>query len=261
MPILDRQDTGPIARLTLNAPEKLNALSDAMLAALQDQFDQLAGDRNIRVVTITGAGKAFCAGHDLKEMTAGRQSPDGGRAYFADLFNRCSSVMRAIRTLPQPVIAAPHGIATAAGCQLVASCDMAVAAHGTRFGVNGVNIGLFCSTPMVALSRNIPRKQAFEMLTTGDFISARRAAELGLINRAVPADQLTSEAMTLAEKIAAKLGTAVAHGKGAFYQQLHLPTDQAYDFTGDIMVRNLLEADTREGIDAFLEKRAPDWQQ
>jgi enoyl-CoA hydratase/carnithine racemase len=169
--------------------------------------------------------------------------------------------MARIQSLPQPVIAQVHGIATAAGCQLVATCDLAIAAEDTRFGVNGVNIGLFCSTPMVALTRSIPRKQALEMLTTGEFISAPRAAELGLINRAVPGDQLATETNALAEKIAAKLGTAVAHGKGAFYQQMHLPMDQAYAFTGDVMVRNMLEADTREGIDAFLEKRTPDWKQ
>ncbi|WP_300547119.1 enoyl-CoA hydratase [Roseovarius sp.] len=261
MPILDRQDTGPIARLTLNAPEKLNALSDSMLAALQAQFDQLAEDKTIRVVTLSGAGKAFCAGHDLKEMTAGRQSPDGGRAYFADLFNRCTSVMRAIRTLPQPVIAAPHGIATAAGCQLVASCDMAVAAHGTRFGVNGVNIGLFCSTPMVALSRNIPRKQAFEMLTTGEFIDTTRAAELGLINRAVPPEDLEASTLALAETVAAKLASAVRIGKRAFYEQLEMGFDAAYAHTGAVMVENMLDRDTAEGINAFIEKRAPDWDQ
>ena len=163
--------------------------------------------------------------------------------------------------LPQPVIAQVHGIATAAGCQLVATCDLAIAADDCRFGVNGVNIGLFCSTPMVALTRNIPRKQAFEMLTTGEFISAPRAAELGLINRAVPGDQLTQETEALAEKIAAKLGTAVAHGKGAFYQQMQMASEQAYAFTGEVMVRNMLEAETREGIDAFLEKRRPDWPQ
>jgi len=184
MTILERDDSGAIARLTLHSPGNLNALSDAMLEALRAEFARLAEDRTIRVVTISGAGKAFCAGHDLREMQAARQSGDGGRAYFADLFARCTAVMCAIRDLPQPVIAAPHGIATAAGCQLVASCDMAVAAHGTRFGVNGVNIGLFCSTPMVALSRNVPRKQAFEMLTTGQFIDCERAQALGLIQPA-----------------------------------------------------------------------------
>ncbi len=261
MAILDRTDEGAIARLTLNSPENLNALSDAMLVALQAEFDRLAQDRSIRVITIQGAGKAFCAGHDLKEMTAGRQAEDGGRAYFADLFARCARMMTTIRTLPQPVIAAPHGIATAAGCQLVASCDMAVAAHGTRFGVNGVNIGLFCSTPMVALSRNIPRKQAFEMLTTGQFIDTTRAAELGLINRAVPAEDLETETMALAQTVAAKLGSAVRIGKRAFYEQLEMGLDAAYAHTGAVMVENMLNRDTAEGIAAFIDKRAPDWDQ
>jgi enoyl-CoA hydratase/carnithine racemase len=261
MPILIREDQGAIARLTLNAPEKLNALSDAMLAALQEEFDALRDDRSIRAVILGGAGKAFCAGHDLKEMTQGRQAEDGGKAYFADLFTRCSKVMTAIRSLPQPVIAKPHGIATAAGCQLVASCDLAVAAHGTRFGVNGVNIGLFCSTPMVALSRNIPRKQAFEMLTTGEFIGTDRAIALGLINRAVPEDQLDTAATELAETIAAKLGSAVKIGKQAFYQQLEMGLDDAYAYTRDVMVENMLDRDTEEGIAAFIEKRPPEWTQ
>lgn len=261
MPILERKDTGAIARLTLNHPEKLNALSDAMLAALGDAFEALAADEKIRVVIIGGAGKAFCAGHDLKEMTQGRQAEDGGKAYFADLFNRCTRVMTAIRNLPQPVIAQPHGIATAAGCQLVASCDMAVAAEGTRFGVNGVNIGLFCSTPMVALSRNIPRKQAFEMLTTGEFINTDRALSLGLINRAVPHDDLEEATNQLAETVAAKLGAAVRIGKRAFYDQLEMGLDQAYAHTGQVMVENMLNRDTEEGIAAFLEKRPPQWDQ
>jgi enoyl-CoA hydratase/carnithine racemase len=261
MTILQRSDQGAIARLTLNHPEKLNALSDAMLAALQAEFDSLAQDPSIRVVILAGNGKAFCAGHDLKEMTQGRQAPDGGREYFADLFARCARVMTAIRTLPQPVIAQPHGIATAAGCQLVASCDLAVAATGTRFGVNGVNIGLFCSTPMVALSRNIPRKQAFEMLTTGEFIDTDRALALGLINRAVDPDRLEAETDALAHKIASKLGAAVRIGKRAFYDQLEMPLEQAYAHTGAVMVENMMYADTAEGISAFLEKRSPDWDQ
>ena len=261
MPILERKDTGAIARLTLNHPEKLNALSDAMLTALSDEFEALSTDDTIRVVIIDGAGKAFCAGHDLKEMTQGRQAEDGGKAYFADLFRRCTKVMTAIRNLPQPVIAQPHGIATAAGCQLVASCDMAVAAEGTRFGVNGVNIGLFCSTPMVALSRNIPRKQAFEMLTTGEFIDTDRALDLGLINRAVPQDELDEATNQLAETVASKLGAAVRIGKRAFYDQLEMGLDQAYAHTGQVMVENMLYRDTEEGIAAFLEKRPPQWDQ
>jgi len=261
MAILEREDHGAIARLTLNAPEKLNALSDDMLAALQAEFDGLREDRAIRAVVLAGAGKAFCAGHDLKEMTQGRQAEDGGKAYFADLFTRCARVMTAIRSLPQPVIARPHGIATAAGCQLVASCDLAVAAEGTRFGVNGVNIGLFCSTPMVALSRNIPRKQAFEMLTTGAFIDTDRAAELGLINRVVPEVELDAATMELAETIAGKLGSAVRIGKQAFYTQLEMGLDEAYAYTRDVMVENMLYRDTEEGIAAFIEKRPPEWEQ
>lgn len=261
MPILIREDAGAVACLTLNAPEKLNALSDEMLAALRDEFARLAGDSAIRAVILKGAGKAFCAGHDLKEMTRGRQAEDGGKAYFADLFTRCSEVMTAIRDLPQPVIAAPHGIATAAGCQLVASCDMAVAAEGTRFGVNGVNIGLFCSTPMVALSRNVPRKQAFEMLTTGQFIDCARAREIGLINRAVPEDRLDDAAGELAETVAEKLGSAVKIGKRAFYAQLEMGLEDAYAYTRDVMVENMLYRDTEEGIAAFIEKRPPEWTQ
>ncbi|KUJ85896.1 enoyl-CoA hydratase [Ruegeria marisrubri] len=261
MAILERNDTGAIAHLKMNAPERLNALSDEMLAALQAQFDELREDRSIRAVILSGAGKAFCAGHDLKQMTAGRQAEDGGRAYFKDLFDRCARMMMSIQLLPQPVIAQVHGIATAAGCQLVASCDLAVAAEGTRFGVNGVNIGLFCSTPMVALSRNIPRKHAFEMLTTGQFIEAGRAVELGLVNRAVPVEALEEETRALAETLASKLGAAVKIGKQAFYQQIQMPLDQAYAYTGDVMVENMLYRDTEEGISAFIEKRDPDWSQ
>ncbi|HBS51128.1 MAG TPA: enoyl-CoA hydratase [Rhodobacteraceae bacterium] len=261
MAILERHDTGAVAHLHMTAPERLNALSDEMLAALQDQFDLLREDRDIRAVILSGAGKAFCAGHDLKQMTQARQAPDGGRAYFTDLFDRCAAMMLSIRALPQPVIARVHGIATAAGCQLVASCDMAVAAEDTRFGVNGVNIGLFCSTPMVALSRNIPRKQAFEMLTTGGFIDAPRAAALGLINRAVPSDRLEEETDALARQVADKLAAAVKVGKQAFYTQAEMGLAEAYDYTGRVMVENMLFRDTEEGIAAFLDKRPPDWTQ
>ena len=261
MALLERNDTGSIANLTLNAPEKLNALSEEMLEALQSEFDALKNDQAIRAVILEGAGKAFCAGHDLKEMTAGRQAEDGGKAYFKTLFNRCAKMMQTIQKLPQPVIAQVHGIATAAGCQLVASCDLAVAAEGTKFGVNGVNIGLFCSTPMVALSRNIPRKQAFEMLTTGQFIDAARAQDLGLINRIVSEEQLSAETRALAELLASKLGVAVKIGKEAFYNQLQMPLSEAYDYTGDVMVENMLYRDTEEGISAFIEKRGPNWRQ
>jgi enoyl-CoA hydratase/carnithine racemase len=259
--MLEVEYDAAVATLTMNAPERLNALSDEMLAALQTTLDDLAENPAVRVVILAGRGKAFCAGHDLKQMTAMRQAEDGGAAQFRDLFERCSAVMARIQSMPQPVIAQVHGIATAAGCQLVATCDMAVAAEGTRFGVNGVNIGLFCSTPMVALSRNIPRKQAFEMLTTGDFIDAARARELGLINRVAPEHELAMETQKLASQIAAKLGVAVKIGKQAFYNQLGMPTDQAYAYTGDVMVENMLHRDTEEGISAFLEKRDPGWTQ
>lgn len=261
MAILQVTQRGAVARLVMNAPERLNALSDEMLAALHTTLDQLADDPKTRVITLAGSGKAFCAGHDLRQMTAMRQAPDGGAAAFKDLFDRCTTVMARIQSMPQPVIAQVHGIATAAGCQLVATCDMAVAAQGTRFGVNGVNIGLFCSTPMVALSRNIPRKQAFEMLTTGAFIDADRAETLGLINRVVAPDTLEAETTQLAELVASKLGTAVKIGKGAFYSQMAMTTADAYAYAGEVMVQNMLREDTAEGIDAFLEKRDPDWNQ
>ena len=261
MAILERRGTGAVAQLHMNSPERLNALSDEMLAALQSQFDELRETASVRAVILSGAGKAFCAGHDLKQMTTGRQASDGGKAYFKDLFDRCSQMMQSIRALPQPVIAQVHGIATAAGCQMVASCDLAVAAEGTRFGVNGVNIGLFCSTPMVALSRNIARKQAFEMLTTGGFIEAERAERLGLINRVVPLETLEAETHKFAEIIADKLGAAVKIGKSAFYEQMDMPLAEAYEFTGNVMVENMLYRDTEEGIAAFLDKRPPDWTQ
>ncbi|XXK32439.1 enoyl-CoA hydratase [Rhodobacteraceae bacterium nBUS_24] len=261
MALLERHDTNAIAHLKMNAPDKLNALSEAMLSALQDQFDSLQNDRQIRAVILSGAGKAFCAGHDLKEMTAGRQAEDGGKAYFKELFQKCARMMSSIQKLPQPVIAQVHGIATAAGCQMVASCDMAVAADSTRFGVNGVNIGLFCSTPMVALSRNIPRKQAFEMLTTGQFINAERARDLGLINRIASEDGLQAATSELAETVASKLAVAVKIGKEAFYNQLQMSLSDAYDYTGSVMVENMLFRDTEEGISAFIEKRDPNWEQ
>ncbi len=259
--ILLRADRNAIATLTMNRPGALNALSEEMLAALQAELDRIAEDGSIRAVVIKGAGKAFCAGHDLKQMTAARQAGDGGKAYFNALFAQCGRLMTSITKLPQPVIAQVHGIATAAGCQLVASCDLAVSAEGTRFGVNGINIGLFCSTPMVALSRNIPRKQAFEMLTTGEFIEARRAETLGLVNRTVPDEQLESNTTELAEKLASKLGVALKVGKQAFYNQLEKGLEEAYAYTGEIMAENMLYNDTEQGIAAFLDKRKPEWQQ
>lgn len=251
--------TAGVARLVMNRPGKLNALSDAMLAALKTKFTEISADETVKAVILAGAGKAFCAGHDLGEMQAGRAAPDKGAGYFADLFGRCAEVMQMIPAMPQPVIAEVHGIATAAGCQLVASCDMAVAAEDTRFGVNGVNIGLFCSTPMVALTRNIPRKMAFEMLTTGQFIDADRAQALGLVNRVVAQEALQSETAALAQAVAAKLSSAVRIGKQGFYRQAEMGLAEAYAYTGAVMVENMLWRDTNEGIAAFLEKRKPDW--
>jgi len=256
-----REDRGAVTYLTLNLPGKLNALSDGMIAALDAAFADLMASNSQRVIVVKGAGKAFCAGHDLKEMQEKRAGADKGASAFRDLFDRCARMMQTIRRLPQPVIAQTHGIATAAGCQLVASCDLAVAASDCRFGVNGVNIGLFCSTPMVALSRNAPRKQVFEMLVTGEFIDAARAREIGLVNRVVAPEALEAETAALAEKIAGKLGSAVRIGKRAFYDQLQLPLDVAYALTGAVMVENMLDGDTDEGIAAFLEKRTPDWSQ
>jgi len=261
MEILQVTQRDAVTHLVMNAPERLNALSDEMLAGLSEELERIAADPTCRVVTLAGAGKAFCAGHDLRQMQAMRQHADAGAAGFADLFARCTDVMMRIQSMPQPVIAQVHGIATAAGCQLVATCDLAVAAQGTRFGVNGVNIGLFCSTPMVALSRNIAPKHAFEMLVTGDFIDADRAQALGLINRVVPAEALAAQTAALADQIAGKLGTAVKIGKRAFYDQLGLETAAAYAHTGAVMVENLAHADTAEGMQAFIEKRIPNWTQ
>ncbi len=259
--LVQREDRGAVTHLTLNSPGRLNALSDAMLAALTARFEEMMTATTQRVIILSGAGKAFCAGHDLTEMRDKRAGPDAGAAALHDLFERCAAMMQMIPRLPQPVIAQVHGIATAAGCQLVASCDLAVAAEECRFGVNGVNIGLFCSTPMVALSRNVARKQAFEMLVTGEFIPAARAHEIGLVNRVVPSEVLGDETAALADQIAGKLGVAVRIGKRAFYDQLGLPLDQAYALTGAVMVENMAEPDTAEGVAAFLEKRAPKWRQ
>ena len=258
--ILLREDKNDVAILTLNTPKSLNALSDAMLATLHAELDAIAENPKIRAVILRGTGKAFCAGHDLKEMTAARAADDAGQTYFNDLFSRCGALMQRILTQPQPVIAQVHGIATAAGCQLVATCDMAVAADTTRFGVNGVNIGLFCSTPMVALSRNIPRKRAFEMLTTGRFMSAQEAEAYGLINLSVHEDALDAETLQLAQTVAGKLGKAVKIGKQAFYEQLQMPISEAYSYTGEVMAANMMYNDTAEGVAAFLEKREPTWQ-
>ena len=254
-----REDRGGIVALTLNRPEQLNALSEGLIAALQRALDHIAAEERVRLVVLRGAGRAFCAGHDLHEMQAARAEPDGGREAYQALFAQCSRLMSTLPRLPQPVIAEVHGIATAAGCQLVASCDLAVAAETARFGVNGVNIGLFCSTPMVALSRNIGRKKTFELLATGDFLNAGDALAHGLVNRVVPEEQLGEETEALARKIAGKLGSAVRVGKRAFHEQLEMPLDQAYAHTGRVIAENMLHPDTAEGVQAFLEKRPPAW--
>ena len=250
---------GAVAVVTLNNPTKLNALSTPMLHALTAEFDTIAADPAVRVVVVRAAGKAFCAGHDLKEIQAARQAPDGGAAAFAALFTLCSRVMQQIAGMPKPVIAEVQGIATAAGCQLAATCDMVIASDQARFGVNGVNIGLFCSTPIVALSRKIPHSAAFELAATGEFLTATRAQSLGLANRVTSVEGLSSETMALAQSLAQKLPAALSIGKAAFAAQTGLPLDQAYAAAGAAMVDNLLDASTSEGISAFLEKRAPNW--
>ncbi|SFY41762.1 Enoyl-CoA hydratase/carnithine racemase [Paracoccus pantotrophus] len=258
-PLVLRQDDGPVARLILNSPMNYNALSTAMIDALSDALDEIAAEDAIRVVVLAARGKAFCAGHDLREMQGARNDEDDGRAAYERLFSRCAQMMQKLPALPQPVIAEVQGIATAAGCQLVASCDMAVAAEGVRFGVNGVNIGLFCSTPMVALTRAIPPRAAFELLVTGEFIDARRAHELGLVNRVASPAALEAETMALARGIAAKLPAAVRMGKRAFHAQRNLGLADAYETAGAVICENLLLPDTAEGIQAFLEKRQPNW--
>jgi enoyl-CoA hydratase/carnithine racemase len=248
-----------VATLTLDRPKALNALSTALMSRLQRALDAIGADPAVRVVVLRGEGRAFCAGHDLAELEGMRTGADGGREAFQSVFAQCSRLMTTIPRLPQPVIARVHGIATAAGCQLVASCDLAIAAEDTRFGVNGVDIGLFCSTPMVALSRNVGRKRAFEMLSTGRFLNAAEAAEAGLINRAVPAEALDGEVAAMASKLAEKLPVALRHGKRAFHEQAEMPLDQAYAHTARVIADNMLEPDTAEGVRAFLEKRPPAW--
>ena len=261
MSLVERIDDGAISRLLLNQPSRLNVLSDDLLNTLQEELSSVGKSKNIRCLIISGAGNGFCAGHDLKEMTNKRQNPDGGVAYFRDLFVRCSKMMTTIRSLPQPVIAQVHGIATAAGCQLVASCDLAVADDSARFGVNGVNIGLFCSTPMVALTRAVGRKRAFEMLVTGQFIEAKEAKEIGLINKISEIGQLEKTTDELALQITSKLGDAVKIGKEAFYKQSEMNLKDAYDYTGAVMAENMMFEQTKKGINLFLNKKTPEWDQ
>jgi enoyl-CoA hydratase/carnithine racemase len=258
--ILLREDRGGIAIVTLNRPQARNSLSEALLAALSDKFSAIAQDRAVRAVVLAAEGAAFSAGHDLKELNAHRSGEDRGRAYFKQIMTLCSRVMQQIVTLPQPVIAAVQATATAAGCQLVASCDLAVASRAAKFATPGVNIGLFCSTPMVALSRNVSRKHAMQMLLTGDLISADDAARIGLVNRVVPAGQERAAALELAEKIAAKSTLTVKIGKQAFYRQAEMPLAEAYDYASQVMVENMLAHDAEEGISAFIDKRDAKWQ-
>lgn len=258
MPIRSERD-GTVVRLVLDRPKNYNALSSEMIAALDRQLAAIAGDDSIRVAIIAAEGKAFSAGHDLKEMQAARDDADRGDGAYRRLFADCATMMQRVANLPQPVIAEVQGVATAAGCQLVASCDLVVASEAARFGVNGVDLGLFCSTPMVALTRAIAPRQAFELLVTGDFVSAIRAQELGLVNHVVPVGELTRTTLSLAHKIAAKLPAAVQMGKRAFRQQNGMPLAEAYAMTGEVIRENLMREDTAEGIAAFLEKRPPNW--
>ncbi len=253
-------DADGVLRLTLNDEGRRNALSEAMLGALAAAFAEAGGDAAVRVVVLAANGPAFCAGHDLKEMTAGRAGPDGGKAYFAKVMGMCSGVMQGIVACPKPVIAEVAGVAAAAGCQLVASCDLAIAADSARFNTPGVHIGLFCSTPMVALSRNVADKHAMEMLLTGDMTPAVRAAEIGLVNRCVAPAELQAATMEMARKIASKSSMTLATGKRAYYAQREMSLSDAYDYASGVMVDNMLARDAAEGIGAFIEKRAPQWQ-
>jgi enoyl-CoA hydratase/carnithine racemase len=257
--ILQREMQGGVAVLTLNRPEARNCLSEQMIALLHGSLKEIEVDKSVRAVVIAASGNAFCSGHDLKQMTAHRNDPDRGRAYFRQILNSCSAMMQAIVHLPQPVIAAVQGIATAAGCQLVASCDLAVASEAASFATPGVHIGLFCSTPMVALSRNLSRKHAMDMLLTGDPIPARRAQEIGLVNRVVAAGSERDAAIALARQIASKSAHTLKVGKTAFYRQTEMDLANAYDYAAGVMTENMLARDAEEGISAFFEKREPKW--
>jgi enoyl-CoA hydratase/carnithine racemase len=253
-PLLLRSDAGGVVTLTLNRPKQYNALSEELLAELQAALESIEQDASVRVVIIAGNGPAFCAGHDLKQM---RATPR--KDYYDKLFAQCSRFMLTLARIPQPVIARVHGIATAAGCQLVAACDLAVASDAARFATSGINVALFCSTPAVPLSRNIPRKQAMEMLFTGEFIDAQTARSYGLVNRVVPAAALDAEIATLSAAIVSKSPVAVATGKKMFYRQIELGMKQAYDYAAEVMACNMMAEDVGEGIDAFMQKRPPVW--
>ncbi len=259
-PVLLRENHGPIAVLTLNRPAARNSLSEDLLGLLGAMFATLAADNNVRAVVLAANGPAFCAGHDLKELTGRRSDPDGGRAYFQHIMTTCSAMMQQIVALPQPVIAAVQGVASAAGCQLVASCDLAIAGSKAGFATPGVDIGLFCSTPMVALSRNVARKHAMGMLLTGEVVPADKAAAMGLINEVVAAGQERARAIELAQQIASKSSHVIGIGKAAFYRQLELPLTAAYDYASKVMTENMMARDAEEGICAFIEKRYPNWE-
>jgi enoyl-CoA hydratase/carnithine racemase len=252
--LVEREDRGPVAWLWLNRPQAFNALSEGLMSELQNRLDAIAADPAVRAVVIGARGKAFCAGHDLREMRA-----EPSLAYYQRLFAQCSRMMLALQRMPQPVIARAHGIATAAGCQLVAACDLAFCTDDARFAVSGVNLGLFCSTPSVALSRNLSRKAAMRMLLTGDFIDARQACEQGLVNEAVSADQLDACIQGVLDRIAAKPVEAIRAGKGLFYRQLELGVDAAYQLAGQTMACNMMDDSALEGVQAFIEKRPPRW--
>ena len=256
--IKENPDKG-VMRLVMNNLDQKNALSESMISILKDELEDASTDQSIRVIVLAANGNVFCSGHDLKEITFARENQDNGHAFFQRLFDHCSILMQLIVNSPQPVIAEVDGIATAAGCQLVASCDLAIASTESKFATPGVNIGLFCSTPMVALSRNVQKKNAMEMLLTGDFINAEKAKEIGLINNLVEKDDLSEEVNILAEKIASKSSMTVSIGKRAFYAQAEMDLSEAYKHTSKIMSDNLLKDDAKEGIDAFIEKRKPDW--
>jgi enoyl-CoA hydratase/carnithine racemase len=258
--ILLREDIAGVAVLTLNDPETRNSLSEAMLEALGDALTAIAHDKSVRAVVLAANGPAFSAGHNLKELSRRRSDEDGGRAYFKHMMTTCSIMMQQIVTLPQPVIAAVQATATAAGCQLVASCDLAVASRTAKFATPGVNIGLFCSTPMVALSRNVSRKHAMEMLLTGELIAAEHAARIGLINHVTEPGRERDEALKLAKTIAGKSALTVKLGKEAFYRQIEMPLHEAYSYTAEVMVENMLARDAEEGIGAFIDKRPPKWE-
>ncbi|SFI40946.1 enoyl-CoA hydratase [Bradyrhizobium sp. Gha] len=258
-PILLREMVGSIAVLTLNRPAARNSLSTAMIASLHAELDAIRDDKAVRGVVLAANGPAFSAGHDIKELTARRTDPDRGRAFFAETMNACSAMMQAIVHLPKPVVASVQGIATAAGCQLVASCDLAIASEIASFATPGVDIGLFCSTPMVALSRNVPRKQAMEMLLTGEPVPAARAREIGLVNRVVAAGTERDAAMALAQQVALKSAYTIKLGKEAFYRQAEMSLADAYRYAAEVMTENMMARDAEEGIGAFIEKRAPTW--